>query len=223
MSNYQKFCAKNPDYQIKTINDAAFAKYGKIWNNFVLDDVLTIMNKKEIPFNSNIYITNDDELNDLKVISQIKNDIFAGIDIQTGPCMGHNNSFSAIEYHNGSEVNIACTDIIMVLGQRQDLEQHHNFDPHTQADIFYIPKNTVFEMYNTTLHYSPIEITPDGFKVVVILPLGTNEELSVSFQSNNPYIVKQNKFQVVHPSRIDKISQGIQIGLVGDLLRLNQI
>lgn len=50
--------------------------------------------------------------------------------------------------------------------------------------------------YITTLHYAPIEVTKSG----------------------NPRVVKQGKFQVVHPVRQDKIAQGYQVALTGELI-----
>ena len=109
-------------------------------------------------------------------------------------------------------------DILMVLGKRQILDQRGQIDPQKDGQLFYVPKGSVVELYNTTLHYAPIQITNAGYKVIVVVLQGTNLPLPDGFKSDNPRVVKQGKFQVVHPSRTDKIAQGYQVALTGDLL-----
>ena len=52
---------------------------------------------------------------------------------------------------------------------------------------------------------------------------GSNQPLPAGYQTDNKMIVKQNKFQVVHKSRTDKIKQGIQIGVTGALVQVNHL
>ena len=74
-------------------------------------------------------------------------------------------------------------------------------------------------LYNDTLHYAPIQITKKGYKVIVAVIHGTNAVLPEGVKSLNPRVVKCGKFQVVHPSRKDKIEQGYQVGLSGDVIK----
>ncbi|MDD9322818.1 DUF4867 family protein, partial [Pediococcus acidilactici] len=128
----------------------------------------------------------------------------------------------AVEFHQGSEVNITFTDVIMVLGKRRDL-RNYEFHAVDDAQIFYIPQGTVFEMFSDTLHYSPIEVTPAGFKAVVVVLNGTNKSLPSSFKTHNPMLVKKNKFQLAHATRTDKVKAGILPGVKGPLVQVRPI
>ncbi|CAM3287501.1 DUF4867 domain-containing protein [Pediococcus acidilactici] len=136
--------------------------------------------------------------------------------------MGHCDAFSAIEFHQGSEVNITFSDVIMVLGKRRDL-RNYEFHAVDDVQIFYIPQGTVFEMFSDTLHYSPIEVTLAGFKAVVVVLNGTNESLPSSFKTHNPMLVKKNKFQLAHATRTDKVKAGILPGVKGPLVQVRPI
>jgi len=52
---------------------------------------------------------------------------------------------------------------------------------------------------------------------------GSNEELPADFKSTNKRIVKQNKFQLVDPSRKDKIAIGVQVGLTGKMIEMKPL
>lgn len=62
--------------------------------------------------------------------------------------------------------------------------------------MFYMPKGTIVELYNDTLHYAPIQITKKGYKVIVAVIHGTNAVLPEGVKSLNPRVVKCGKFQV---------------------------
>ena len=150
-------------------------------------------------------------------------DIYAFMPIEAGECTGQSTNFSAIEYHQGSETNIMLTDVIMVLGQRSTLDTKGEYSPSEDGQIFFVPAGTVVEFYSTTLHYAPIKVHDSGFSIIVILIKGSNEELPADFKSDNKRIVKQNKFQLVDPSRKDKIAIGVEVGLTGKLIEMTPL
>lgn len=92
-----------------------------------------------------------------------------------------------------------------------------------KAKLFFVPRGSVVEFFSDTLHYSPCKVHPAGFKFIVMVLKGTNEALSSNFKSKNPMIVKQNKFQVVHAVRQDKIEQGAKIGVTGELVTVTPL
>lgn len=55
----------------------------------------------------------------MSVIHEISGDVFGGMALSAGQCVGHCDALSAIEFHQGSEVNITFTDVIMVLTTRK--------------------------------------------------------------------------------------------------------
>ena len=221
MNKYEELCKQNPTYTIKQISDPEFTKYGKIYTNYDVTDVMEYMDKNiTIDKTSNIYVPSNAELEKIPSMQTIATDIFAGMPFEAGECTGQSSNFTAVEYHQGSELNVMLTDVVMVLGKRNILEENGTFNAKEQGELFFVPRGTVVEFYSDTLHYSPIKVDNSGFKIIVMLPAGSNQPLPENFHSNNPRIVKKNKFQVVHESRTDKIKQGAQIGVSGDLIEL---
>lgn len=214
----------NPDYQILSINDPRFAQFGLVYSQYDLTEIEQWMGQNvRVDPQDNQYVPSNPALESLAMIQQIGRDVFAGMPIEAGECTGQTSDFSAIEYHQGSEVNVILTDVVMVLGKRDSLEKTGQFNPRQEGLLFYIPAGTVVEFYSDTLHYSPIKVWSTGFKMIVMLLAGTNQPFEQSLNTTNQRIVKQNKFQLVHASRTDKIKQGIQVGVVGELIRLNPL
>ena len=87
-----------------------------------------------------------------------------------------------------------------------------------------MPKGTVIEMYETTLHLSPCRTCDEGFKAAVILPKGTNtplseEEKALRDQSDDPeaeLLLQRNKWVLSHPEREPLMRQGAHPGLIGE-------
>ncbi|WP_412989811.1 DUF4867 family protein [Pediococcus siamensis] len=223
MSKLDEIRKANPDKTIYDVNSEAFADFGLVYKQYDLSKVTAYMDSHiEIPTDHNDYVPDDETLEKDATIQQIAADVYAGMPISAGPCVGQSTSFSAIEFHQGSEVNIAFTDVVMVLGKRRDIHDYE-YDAETHAKLFFVPAGTVFEMYSDTLHYSPCKVDESGFKVIVMVLQGTNQPLPAGFKATNKMIVKQNKFQMAHASRTDKIAQGILPGVKGKLIDIKPI
>lgn len=218
-----KLQQKNSEYHIEQINQANFKVYGNVLSDYDLTEVKNFF-AENVSYgeNGNSYNPSNQELERISVIQKIGNDIFAGMNFSAGECTGQAQSFSAVEYHQGSEVNIMLTDVVMVLGKRSQI-QNGLFNAATKAKIFFIPAGTIIEMYSDTLHYSPIKVESSGFKAVVMVLQGTNQPLPAGFKSTNPWIVKKNKFQAAHATRKDKLAAGSVEGVSGKLIKLEQI
>lgn len=225
MTTLKEFQALNPEYKILTLDDPSFNEFGVVYHQYDADfaSIETEMDKVQMPSVGMQYVGSNKGLEAIPAIQAMSNDIFAGMPTQAGQTIGHANSFSAIEFHQCSELNVMMDDVIMVLGRRQNLEKTGSFNPNTEGKIYYMPKGTVVEIYNDTLHYAPIEVTKAGFKVIVILITGTNDELPDNFVTTNKRVVKKGKFQVVHESRTDKIAAGAVVGVTGKLIELTAL
>ncbi|KRK98365.1 DUF4867 family protein [Companilactobacillus futsaii] len=224
MSTLADFQKKNPDYKILSIDDPDFKKYGKVYTKYDISEVKDYMDKNvKISSPSNFYTPSNKDLEKIPAIQEMGKDIYAFMPIEAGECTGQSTNFSAIEYHQGSETNIMLTDVIMVLGQRSTLDTKGEYSPSEDGQIFFVPAGTVVEFYSTTLHYAPIKVHDSGFSIIVILIKGSNEELPADFKSDNKRIVKQNKFQLVDPSRKDKIAIGVEVGLTGKLIEMTPL
>lgn len=223
MGNLEKFKKANPDKLIQTIGDESFKKFGDIKARYDISELTEYFDKNiSINETGNTYVTSNPVVEKFSVVRKLSNDIYPAMLTQAGECVGHGTDFSAVEYHQGSETNVFFTDTIMVLAKRSQLT-FNSINIQKQGEIYFIPRGSVIEFYSDTLHYAPIQVTKDGFKILVLVLKGTNEELPTNFHSDNKTIVKVNKFQIVHESRKDKIAQGAVVGVTGDLLIFNTI
>lgn len=83
--------------------------------------------------------------------------------VQIGYCNGHNSKLNALEYHRDSEINVAATDMILMLGLLTDVEKDHTYDT-SKVKAFLVPAGTAVEVYATTLHYAPCGVDGKGFQ-----------------------------------------------------------
>lgn len=209
----------NSNLQIFTTKDKEFQQYGRsldIDATSLIDYLSSQTEKDEIKNAAKAsYVTDREDLHNFACIPQIQKDIFGYLPIQTGVVKGRNQSLTGTEFHQGSEVNVAVTDCLLVLGNKYDMID--NTIDVSQMDVFYVEKGEVLEIYPTTLHYTPIEANNEGFSLVVILIEGTNTD--IDFEKNS-MLCKKNKWYVCHSSQTAKIEQGFRVGLTGDLLTI---
>ena len=131
-------------------------------------------------------------------------------------CNGHNHLLNAVEYHRDSEINIAVTDLILILGKEQDITEDHTYDS-SKMEAFLIPAGTTIEVYATTLHYAPCNVAASGFKCVVVLPKGTNTDITLE-EKHTPeddLLFARNKWLLSHP---DANIAGSVAGIKGENL-----
>ena len=138
--------------------------------------------------------------------------------IQIGYCNGRNSTYNGFEYHKGSEINVAVTDFMLVLGHTWLIAKDGTYKVE-DATVFFVPKGTAIEMFQTTLHLSPCKVTDEGFKGVVVLPKGTNTPLDKKPEDKtgeNKLLLQRNKWVIAHPEREPLIKQGAFPGLIGE-------
>ena len=129
-----------------------------------------------------------------------------------GYCNGNNYLLNAVEYHRDSEINIAVTDMILILGKEQDITPEQTYDS-SKMEAFLVPAGTVIEVYATTLHYAPCNVAESGFKAVVVLPKGTNTDLDpyTKATKEDDLLFARNKWLLSHPdAKIEGSVAGIQ-------------
>ena len=158
---------------IKKVTDNEFKKYGQVLKNYDCSEIIEKM-KSSTPLPSDvIYEPSIKELEDLKIAEELRIREFGELPIQIGYCNGNNYMLNAVEYHRSSEINIAVTDLILLIGCQQDIEDDYSYDT-SKIEAFLVPAGTIIEVYATTLHYAPCNANEDGFKCVVVLPRDTN-------------------------------------------------
>ena len=185
--------------KIQNVHDAAFRKYGKIIDTVDCTALIAEMAKTPAPENDVIYVPSVAELEALPVFADLRDRVYGGMPIQIGYCNGTNNKLNALEYHRDSEINVACTDLILLIGSEQDMEADYTYDT-AKVEAFLVPAGTMIEVYATTLHYAPCSVN-GVFRCVVVLPKGTNEALTVHPEKNgeDALLFAVNKWLVAHP------------------------
>ena len=184
--------------EIQKLTDASFGKYGKVVTEFSFDKILKAMEHTPLPKDV-VYMPSVEELEALPEAVEICRKGFGGLPVQIGYCNGDNHKLNALEYHRSSEIDIAADDLILLLGRQQDIEAGDMYDT-SKAEAFLVPAGTAVELYATTLHYAPCSAKESGFRCVIILPKGTNEELPFrpAAEGENRLLTAVNKWLIAH-------------------------
>ncbi len=215
------------DVTIHSVNDDIFKSFGKVLGGYDMSGLIDYMEKHtDIPSEGNVYVASVEEMEADPVAAEISAVTYGGMPIEIGYCNGRNSTYNGFEYHKGSEINVAVTDFMLVLGHSYDIVD--NTIDVSQATVFFVPKGTAIEMYQTTLHLSPLKVTDDGFKGVVILPRGTNTPLAeeeiaardaLVEAGSDPearLLLQRNKWVIAHPDREPLMKQGALGGVTGE-------
>lgn len=208
--------------KVYSIHEERFKTYGRIVTGYDFSDMIAYMEtKSEMPEAGNIYKASIAEMEQTEVANAIRNQIYGQMDIEVGYCNGKNSTFNGMEYHKGSEINIAVTDMMLILGHTWDIKE--NTYKVEQAEVFFLKKGEAIEMYQTTLHLSPCKVQKEGFKDIVILPKGTNTPLTEEkkeIEAVDRLLLQKNKWVIAHPEREPLIKQGAFPGIIGKNLEL---
>lgn len=184
---------------VKPVTDPAFRVYGKVVEGYEAGELLDRMKETPLPEDV-IYVPSVPELEELKVSREIEKRMFGQLPIQVGYCNGHNKKLNAVEYHRNSEVNIAVTDMVLIVGRQQDITDEYTYDS-GKMEAFLVPAGTAVEVYATTLHYAPCHVEEGGFRCVVILPKGTNTDLEPfgeTAEGEDRLLFAKNKWLIGH-------------------------
>ncbi|HCW54638.1 MAG TPA: DUF4867 domain-containing protein [Clostridium sp.] len=205
--------------QIKKVCNSDFKKYGRVLKNYDCKEIIEKMGDTPLP-NDVVYEPSVKMLEDLSIFNELQDREFGGLPIEIGYCNGNNNLLNAVEYHRSSEINIAATDLILLLGILQDVEDDFSYDT-SKIEAFLVPKGTAIEVYATTLHYAPCNADDNGFRCVVVLPKDTNLPLEkdVNKSDEDALLFAKNKWLIGHKDT-DLGKQGAFIGLKGENIYL---
>ena len=206
---------KNPEKHIMSVQDDSFKAYGKFCKNLpvssLIESSLSLFFEKE----ETKYVTNHTQLEEHSEALFIKRTLFGEMDIQVGCCYGVNNKLNGMEYHIGEEVIIASTDIILMLGKVEEIDEEGMWDSsHTQ--FFYLNKGEAVQIYSSTLHLAPCRVDEEPFNAIIILPKGTNEALE---EGPIGILFKKNKWMLAHKEG-PAVKQGAKVGVTGENLSI---
>ncbi|MCM1191525.1 MAG: DUF4867 family protein [Butyrivibrio sp.] len=211
---------------ILAVKDPAFKKYGRIITNVDVTELVSAMQRTPVP-EGVTYEPSIPELEALPVMQELSSVVYGEMPVQIGYCNGHNTKLNAVEYHRDSEINVAATDTILILGSLQDVEVDHTYDT-SKMEAFLIPAGTAVEVYATTLHYAPCSVEGKGFQVAIVLPRGTNYPLKASHpkasgtttDNEDCLITAVNKWLIGHAE--GGLDAGSFLGLKGKNLDINE-
>jgi len=205
--------------QIYQITDPEFREYGRIIHGIDFTELLEGLEKTPCPEDT-IYVASDPELEKLPVYQEIQNIVWGEHPVQIGYCNGHNNKLNALEYHRNSEVNIGSTDFYLILARQADVSDEYTLDTAT-CKAFYVPKGVAVEVFATSLHYAPCNTGGKGFRVIIVLPRGTNFDLEEAHggSGEDAHLTAKNKWLLGHPE--GGLPEGSPMGLIGENLTID--
>ena len=205
--------------KILSVKDPAFRKYGRVITNVNFTELVEEMKKTPIP-EGVVYEPGINALEALPVKKELETVTYGETPIQIGYCNGHNSKLNAVEYHRSSEINVAATDAILLLGQLADVAEDFTYDT-SKMEAFLVPAGTGVEVFATSLHYAPCGVNGKGFRVTVVLPKGTNLDLEAAHtEGEDGHLTAKNKWLLGHPE--GGLPEGSPMGLVGKNLNINE-
>lgn len=201
---------------IKSVCDPEFKKYGKVLEGYDVAPLLKALDEKT-PLPEGVeYVMSCAALEYTDLFGQLSNNAYGGMPIQMGYCNGHNTKLNCLEYHRDSELNIGSTDFILLLATMEDIVDG-KLDT-SKVKAFLAKAGQVVEVYGTSLHYAPCSAkSGEGFKVVIVLPKGTNGAVPALTPLNeeDKWMTAANKWLLAHTDA-DEAKSGAYVGLTGE-------
>ncbi len=201
---------------IYRVSDPEFKKYGKVVN-ISADPFIDAAKCIELPTEGSKYVPTLEVFEALSCRDSVEEECFGSIPAQLGYCWGHNDTLNALEWHSCSELNIAVTDFILLLGDIREIEEGNKYNS-ANVKAFLVKKGEAIVVYATTLHFCPIETSSDGFGCVVGLLAGTNTNLDKP--ANDPLLFRKNKWIIAHVDNAPLIARGVIAGIYGENYRI---
>lgn len=206
--------------KVLQISDPAFRKYGRKVEGIDFTELVDKINEITPLPDGVAYEPSIPELEALDAAAQISAKLYGELPIEIGYCNGHNAMLNALEYHRSSEINVAATDAILMVGAQQDITDDFTYDT-SLIEAFLVPAGTAVEIYATTLHYAPCNQNGKGFKVGIVLPKGTNYPLEKKHEGwEDSLITATNKWLIGHAE--GGLPEGAHIGMIGKNLNIDE-
>ena len=206
----------NQELTVYGVDSPEFSAYGRV----LAIDTQEIVRKGQavgMPEQGVRYVPSLEVFEALPITQELRREYYGTLPIQVGYCYGYNSYMNATEWHTASEINIAVTPIVLILGLRSDIKDNR-LDSATMK-AFYVPKGTAVEVYATSTHYTPCQAEEGGFGCVVVLPQGTN--LPLNEKCKDPLLTAQNKWLLAHEENETLLARGVFPGVYGKNYKIN--
>lgn len=210
MKMIEKLRKLNPELEIYSVRDEKFKKYGKLLD-FNTDEIVKACFELKFPEDKSEYIASVDTLENLDVSDKLKTEMFGGCPAQIGITHGYNRFMDGLEYHKCSEINVAATPLCLILGLQYEME-NNEYDS-SKVKVFFLEKGDAVEIFSTSLHFCPCQVSDDGFSCVVVLAKDTNTLLDN--QAEDKLLFKKNKWIICHDKNQELIERGVYPGIHG--------
>lgn len=207
--------------KIYSVYTDEFKPYGKILQNYDTQSLISAMRTIPLPESGTAYEPSISALEESGIFDAMQNRAYGGMPVQIGMCWGYNTKLNCLEYHRDSEINVGEQDFVLLLAKEDEIEDGKLDTAKVKA--FRVPAGAVVEVYATTLHYAPCQLTADGFRVAVVLPKGTNEAKPVFTAGNeeDTWLTARNKWLLAHPES-NEAKSGAHIGLTGKNIDISE-
>lgn len=210
--NFGQLKKLNPTLPLYRVTDAEFAEYGRVLNGLPTEELCAQARKIEAPEHGSAYCASVEVLEATPFAEAQRLNVYGEVAAQVGYCWGHNTTMNAMEWHTGSEVNVAVTPLVLILGRRADVV--NNCVDSATFRAFYLEAGESVEVYATSLHYCPCQVSDDGFGCIVGLPLNTN--LNLDAPAADPLLFAKNKWLLAHVDNTTLIAKGAVAGVTGE-------
>ena len=200
----------NPEIEVYSIRDAEFAKYGKILD-VDTNEIVSACERLKFPKKDSDYQPSVRALEELECTEKFHELLFGGCEAQIGICNGYNRFMNALEYHKSSEINVAVTPLVLLLGLEYEMDGNEYSSDKVKA--FYLEKGDAVEVFATSLHYCPCQVSDTGFSSVVVLPKNTNTPLERA--GDDRLLFAKNKWLICHDENNELIKDGVYPGIHG--------
>jgi hypothetical protein len=216
MDMLQNLREKNPTLPFYSVYDPAFKPFGRVadFDSAALRE--SCAKAASMPEAGVAYVPDLPALEATPDFARVRHALRGEGSCQVGCCWGYNTLLNALEYHRASEHNIAVTDLVVLLGLQTDME---GLDlPAGRVTGFYVPAGTTVELYATTLHYAPCQVSDEGFIDIIVLPRGTNHALELPRPEgyDGRLLWAKDKWLIAHPDDAADVEAGAYPGLHGE-------
>jgi len=202
---------------ILPVSDPSFRNYGQVLTGYDVKELLETLDRVTPCPDGVEYVPEQPELQALAIEKEFRLNAYGGMPVQVGWCNGHNTKMNCLEYHRDSELNVGAEDFILLLAKREDLDENGVLDAEKVA-AYSVPAGVLVEVYATTLHYAPCSAKKgQGFKVIVVLPKGTNlakPEITVK-NAEDEILWAANKWLLAHADSAEA-AQGAKVLIRGE-------
>lgn len=212
---YTDLVKKNPALSLFPVTDESFRQYGRIVEEYDFTSWLETMEQIAVPESGNVYVADDPRLTNTELAAAVKEKLNGSMPIEVGYCIGNGSHLNALEYHKMPELDLAVTDLVLLLADARDI-RGNTLDT-ALVKGYYVPAGTACELYGTTLHFAPCRVSDEGFKCVVVLPQGTNlplKHLPENARGEERLLWMQGKWLIAHPESAPA-KNGAYAGLTG--------